>query len=105
MRGVGHQLLLPFLAPEEKHLVANVPFAYWYGAADGITGIVVTEQRLGGYGQPKLGPDVVQEGIRVETLVAMIQIPAAVELRGAALGDQLNLRTGDGRAAFAAFRL
>src|ERR1017187_2322487 len=87
MRSVGHQLLLPFLAPEEE-LVANVPFPYWYGTAEGITGIVVTEQRLGGYGQPKLGPDVVQEGIRVETLVAIRQMPSAVEVRGAALVDQ-----------------
>src|ERR1022692_35683 len=65
MRGVRHQLLLPFLAPEEEQLVANVPFPYGYGTAEGITGIVVAKQRLGRHGQPELGPDVVQEGIRL----------------------------------------
>src|SRR5262249_28403677 len=92
-RGVRHQLLLPLLAPEEVKLIPNVPFLNRYGAADGIAGVVVAEQGFGNWGQPELGPNVVQKGVGVESLVTMIQIARSVELRGAALGDQLDLCT------------
>src|SRR5205823_10850354 len=84
---IWRKLALELLAPEKECLVANA-LKYFRNidrSPDRISRIVVPEQRF------RQASEIIQEGIRIEAVVAVIPIAAAVVMLRAALGYQRNL--------------
>ena len=87
MYGVGRQLALEFLTVEEEQLVFRplLQMREVNRAANGITHVVVPEQR------PRQVSGVVEEGVRIQAVVAVLPVAAAMEMVGTALGNHVDL--------------